>query len=224
MKHLLFAFASTVLFASSLSAQQDTVRTLVHVPKVRQVGLYIAPEFQYGQSNAAFTTFSGGSAMLILNNRFTFGATVQETINETFSPTGVSPLMMKSTFGGAKMEYTLHPSAAVHFTFPLILGMGTARADSLNERSFHTHNEGVHRDSMHGEFLVIQPGVQIEANLLRWVKLFAGVNYRISSAIGTTSILPTDALQGFGINAGLKIGLFDKPLRPLQWRKKKLKS
>ena len=55
---MLFSLATAVLFAGSLAAQQDTVRTLIHIPKVRQIGLYVAPEFQYGQSNAAFTSFA----------------------------------------------------------------------------------------------------------------------------------------------------------------------
>jgi hypothetical protein len=186
---------------------------LIHLSKIRNVGVYFAPEYQYGQSNAVFTSFSGGSFMLQFNHRFAIGLTRQETSSETFSPKGVAPLVLQSNFGGIKMEYTLRPASMIHVTFPLVLGGGEARADSLKTSEsggfHHENNENYTNSGLRGSYFVIQPGIQLEANMFRFAKIFAGANYRFASKVGSVSILPTDSLGGLGINAGVKIGIFD---------------
>ena len=67
------------------------------------------------------------------------------------------------------------------------------------------------------EFFVIQPGINLEANLVKYVKIFGGVNYRFTSKIvnsrnGNATVNDTiTAKQVSGITAtiGLKFGLFD---------------
>jgi hypothetical protein len=216
MKKFLFFLFVVVMFITKTNAQ-DTVRTLIHPAKIRNFGLYFAPEYQYGQSNAAFNSYSGGSGMVIFNKRLAIGVAAYESVTELFSPKGVAPLTLKTAYGGAKLEYTVHPDAAVHISFPLLVGMGEASMDSVDVKSTETNNEmhgmhGIRGDDsgMNGEFFVIQPGINVEANLLRNVKLFAGANYRIASKIGTAStIVPKDALIGFGISAGVRVGIFD---------------
>jgi hypothetical protein len=213
MKKFLFFLLATGLFVGKISAQ-DTIKTLIHLSKIRNVGIYFAPEFQYGQSNGAFTAFSGGSAMLQFNHRFAVGLTGASTSSESFSPKGVAPLLLQSDFGGIKMEYTVRPASAIHVTFPLVIGSGEARADSVRttietNSENENHQNGGRESGLSSAYFVIQPGVQIEANVLRFAKVFAGANYRIASKTGATSTLPTDALSGLGINAGIKIGIFD---------------
>jgi hypothetical protein len=219
MKKFLFFLFVVTMFATKTNAQ-DTVRTLVHPSKIRNFGLYVAPEYQYGQSNAAFNSYTGGAGMFIFNKRLAIGVAAYESVTESFSPKGVAPLTLRTAYGGAKLEYTVHPDAAVHISFPLLVGMGEASADSVrvesatetNNEMHGTHNEGSNgrNSGMSGEFFVVQPGINVEANLLSNVKLFAGANYRISSKIGTaTTIVPKDALSGFGMSAGVRVGIFD---------------
>lgn len=106
----------------------------------------------------------------------------------------------------------MRPNAAVHFTFPLVVGVGEASADSVWHRRGNMH--GIFGDrpvitGRDGSYLVIQPGVHLEANLIRYIKLFAGANYRITSEIGRASTLPNDLLQGLSFSMGLKVGFFD---------------
>lgn len=215
MQKLIFLALCSFFLSGNLVAQ-DTMRTLIRPAQISSVGLYLAPEFQYGQSNGEFTPYAGGSFMLLFNKRLAIGLTAQRSLRETFSPTGVAPLVLRSAFGGGKLEYTLRPDAALHFSFPLVVGMGEASADSMwyhrggmhgvfDDRPIHTGREG--------SYLVIQPGIQLEANLIRYIKLFAGANYRFTSSVGHASTLPSDALQGFSLSAGLKVGFFDLRLR-----------
>jgi hypothetical protein len=206
---LLLALTATVTVHS-----QDSVRTLIRPGKIRSVGIYVAPEFQYGQLDNTFTAFSGGSAMLLFNRRFAVGVTGQHLIDRSFSPSGVAPLVVRAGFGGGKLEYTLHPEKAIHLSFPLVLGMGMARADSVRASRpefMHDHNDGQFDGRRHGgsDYWVVQPGVQLEANLLRNVQVFAGVNYRISGgANNDNTTLSNNVMQGVAVNAGVKVGFF----------------
>jgi hypothetical protein len=107
-----------------------------------------------------------------------------------------------------------------------VLGAGMARVDSARSYSrfgsdFDHHgndsNSFQGRNNMNNSFFVVQPGLRVEANLSRFAKLYAGVNYRIatgSSSVtyplgATTSSLTNTQLSGVNFNIGLKLGWFD---------------
>jgi hypothetical protein len=196
-------------------AAQDTTHTLLKLTKPHSWGIYVAPEAQYGQVKSAFTSFSGGSAMLMINNRFALGITAQQSLNRNFSPKGISPLFLQSAIGGLKMEYTPKPTAAVHVTFPLLIGGGFAQTDSLGEnRAFNRfdgrdRDKGLNRNRGNG-YAIIQPGINVEANLLSFMKLFVGANYRFSIlSENNSALLTANTLQGVSVSAGAKVGIFD---------------
>ena len=85
-------------------------------------------------------------------------------------------------YGGLLIEPVLWNKNVVHLTAPTILGVGGAglrsnhfltreERDSLNrDRDFH------HDDS--DAFIVVEPGLSVEINLLRNVRLDLGATYR----------------------------------------------
>jgi hypothetical protein len=96
-----------------------------------------------------------------------------------------------------------------------MVGMGQASADSVNAKNYlHGRGDYTNRYNNNGNrFVVVQPGINLEMNLLRYAKLYVGANYRLSFLNDNqTALLPANTLQGFSINAGLKMGLFDYKL------------
>jgi hypothetical protein len=213
-KTLFVAFLLSVL--SFTVSAQDTIHTLLKLTKPHSYGIYVAPEVQYGQVKNAFTSFGGGSVMLMINNRFAFGVTAQQSLTNTFSPKSLSPLFVQAQLMGGKIEYTPNPTAAVHVTFPLMLGVGEVQADSIGEKNIfgfmenHGRENGFSKNRNGNGYAVIQPGINIEANLLSFMKVFVGANYRFSILTDNNSALLTaNTLQGVSISAGAKMGLFD---------------
>ncbi len=213
-----------VFTISFKSYSQDSIRTLVHLPKITHVGIYIAPEFQYGQLKGEFTSFGGGSAMLLFNKKFGFGVTMQHSIFLSYSPKGISPLDLMASYGGLKLEYTCNPNAPIHLSFPLVIGGGSARLDSATYFRSILPDTNTQGDRMHREFdqsvsrnnyFVVQPGVQVEGNLFRFLKLYAGANYRFAfeTYSSNSKLLPASTLQGLSLNVGLKVGFFDYTLK-----------
>lgn len=228
MKKNIFLMLTVALFsASTLFAQEDTMHTLVKLASPKYVGIYVAPEYQYGQAAGVFNSYTGGSAMFIYNKKLAVGVTAFRSAQENFAPAKVSPLLLRSAFGGVKLEYTLRPNSAVHVTFPLVIGYGMARADSItytprtwvkDSTDTDGHGKGNHNGGGYGrnnrgintDYFVIQPGIQLEANIFRTVKIFGGVNYRFGFPTETvTAPLANTTLSGLSANVGIKVGLFD---------------
>lgn len=183
--------------------------------KINYLGLYFAPEFQYGQLDGTFTPMGGMSMMLQVNKKWGIGMT-------GFAGRGsrTDTTQNGGHFGGLKLEYTPKPDARIHVSFPLMLGVGQAGGrgfgNNMGRRNGGNHggfdgnddrfdDEGTERRA----YAVIQPGISAEANLFRYAKVFVGANYRFAFNSDGYSA----ALQGFSTNAGLKIGVFDYALK-----------
>jgi hypothetical protein len=197
---------------------QDSTKTLFKLPKLNTIGFYIAPEFQYGQLKNNFTDFGGLSGMILFNKSFGIGFSMYKSLDRGYAPSGVSPLVLHASYAGLKFEYTLNPDNAIHISFPLTIGGGNASLDSASYVSRIPVRDSVGRRLPtlkprvpQNNFFLIQPGVQLEANLFKAVKLYAGVNYRFVLADKLTT-LPMNTMQGFSADIGVKIGLFGIPL------------
>jgi len=207
-------------FFANQGKAQDSTRTLIRMPKINTVGLYIAPEYQYGQINSKLTSLGGISAMAIFNEKFAIGATMNHTLVRDLQPINISgtttPLYLNVRYGGLKMEYTVNPHGLIHVSFPLTVGMGNASYDSI--RSFRTKDTTNRMNMMNqprngNQFFVIQPGIQFEANLMKVAKVYLGANYRFAFDQDNANTLSTKYMKGFGVYAGLKVGLFDYNLK-----------
>ncbi len=195
---------------------------------IKYLGLSIGSEFQYGSLAGEFTPMAGVSAMLHINKKFGIGVAGYRTVNN-FTPTALnanSLLNLNAMYGGLKLEYTPNPNSAVHVSFPLLIGGGMATVDSArNYRNSFGGFGGRDRDRFGGRdingretnFWVIQPGINIEANVIRFLKIYAGVSYRLAPSVNTekATALPTPTpsqLSGLNLSIGVKLGLFDYQL------------
>ena len=201
-------------FLSNAAQSQDSMKTLFATPKINTIGLYVAPEYQFGQIQNEFTHLSGFSAMMILNQKFSVGMSMNRTMSRNFSPKEVSPLYLNANYGGLKLEYTINPTKLVHVSIPLLVGMGNATTDSFAGSGVRTDSFRMGRAQIPGNrFFIIEPGIQVEANIMNYAKAYVGAKYRFSFDTGNTTNLDANSLKGFGIYAGLKVGLFNYNLR-----------
>jgi hypothetical protein len=214
------------------------------VKKVKYLGLSVGSEIRYGMLAGQFTPMAGTSVMLHINKKWGIGAAGYGTIDNSFAPTAINAaklLSLRSGYGGLLFEYTPKPNAAIHVSFPLLIGAGMASVDSVSNRNnrigFRRNGRNVGKDNygMNGRgnnngvgFVVIQPGINVEANVFRFAKIFVGASYRIvpsvmkEAATTTTASLPTPTasqLSGLNLAAGVRVGLFDYNLnRPKKTR------
>ncbi len=208
--------------------------------KLRYIGLSFQPEAMATKLASEGTGIAGGTAMLHLNRKWGIGLSGYSN-DRRFAPKALSStnaLALNTAFGGLKLEYTPNPNALIHVSFPLLIGGGMAQVDSLKNQTSKNGRDG--RDNWGrgnnnfrnngSSFFVVQPGINIEANVLRYAKVFVGASYRIVGGVTkenstTTSVLPSPTasqLSGVNLNFGMKVGLFDYDLqRPRTSRKEK---
>lgn len=206
----------TLLFIIIELNAQDTMMTLFHFNKINQFGIYVQPELSYGQSSGDQTLFGGGSTMIILNNKLAIGPAIQKNIIKSYSPASVTPLILNTMFLGGKLEYTIFPQSVIHLSIPLTVGCGFVDLDSLVKIKSYKDNKFKNqiKDTKISNIYVAQLGLNLETNLIRYMKFYIGGNYRIAAKINLIDPISEKALKGFSMNTGFKIGLFNYKLKP----------
>ena len=197
------------------------------IKKIKYLGLSVGTGVQYGALAGQLTPLVGMQGMLHLNKKWGIGLAGYGTAERNFAPTSLNAaraLSLHVGYGGLQLEYTPRPDAAVHVSFPLLIGGGVARVDSVGSRSNRNRNDDNDRNERNNQrdgfrngtgFFVVQPGINLEANLFRFAKIYGGISYRIvpttdpSNATTTLPVPSASQLGGIGFNAGLRVGLFD---------------
>jgi hypothetical protein len=91
----------------------------------------------------------------------------------------------------------------VHLNFPLEIGAGEIELDLKDSYE----NDQVIIPSEDAWFAYLEPGVAVEINLQKFIKLNLSAGYRFVSDVTFRNISEKD-LKGFTFTTGLKIGLF----------------
>ena len=107
---------------------------------------------------------------------------------------------------GMVTEYVVASNKAVHVAFNLFTGGGFTmqyeRDDWHDDHEFDWDGE---RDE--DWFFVVEPGVQVEVNLLKWMRFSPGVSYR--SVVNSNALGLSDSkLSDISYNVTLKFGKF----------------
>lgn len=107
---------------------------------------------------------------------------------------------------GFMTEYVLASSKAIHVNFNMLTGAGFTvqyQRNAWNE-DFNIDNHQAHDENW---FFVVEPGVQVEINLLRWLRFSPGMSYRFVNNSNAPGLKDSD-LQGASLNMTLKFGKF----------------
>lgn len=212
--------------STNLVTNTDSTKTLFANLKINTLGLYLAPEIQYGQLAGAFTGFRGGSAMLLLNNKFAIGINANSNFRN-FTPTDLNSaqaLRLQTHSLGLRLEYTLASHKLVHLSFPMTLGLGNASVDSVagtnatwDDHHFGSNSNRGLRNPNSTRFSYIQPGIHLDINVFKYGKFFVGAGYRfnIYNSENTAALvnLTNAQLSGLTFQTGFKLGIFGVNVR-----------
>lgn len=218
----LFLFNSFLAFSqkdslnSNRKALGEKTEYLFKTSKINKLGLYFAPEIGVGQLNSTSAPIAGASMMVLFNKNLGIGVSGHITGN----PKNNNELL-KLGYGGVKLEYTLKPNKKIHASIPLLIGAAYASNDSLpysNYRHIDRQSKDFEKNRYQhngSQFFIIQPGVNIEANLMKYLKIFGGINYRLATktnngrTINCGDTIAAKQVSGISATIGIKIGIFD---------------
>lgn len=175
-----------------------------------KVGFVVGPDAAYTQFKGKDVFLLGMSMGLILDHFFTVGLGGYGIIN----PGNLWYDNIKDGkggylyggYGGLKLEFRVLPKSPVHLNFPILIGGGGLVYNSwrLHNRNDNNYSgESLDWDS----FFVVEPGVMMELNLVKFMRLDLGVSYRYTpdlNLLNTSSGL----INNFNANIGLRFGKF----------------
>ena len=159
----------------------------------------------YGSLNSKFTRLNGKDAVLIggyggviFNGYFYFGIGAYGLVS-TSQFSGTYPeqnLDMHMGYTGLMMGFNVMPKKVVHFSAPLFLGVGNLE---LEHHDVFVENSA---------FLLIEPGLQLELNIVRFMKIGVGAGYRMVHSTNLRNPITDDDLSYWSGNFTMVFGKF----------------
>ncbi|NOQ27666.1 MAG: outer membrane beta-barrel protein [Bacteroidales bacterium] len=187
---------------------RDDINTIFSKENLKVTGGYISPEIKVGNVNEDVSLFVGGRLGMILNDHFTLGIAGYGLANNSnfkdLDPLSLNPdLRINMGYGGLLMEYTFFSNKKIHFSIPVVVGAAGIYIYEDDNNYFYNNYDDIENSAA----FVVEPGVNIEFNLFKFLKLDLGASYRI---VTQTSLvyLEDEDLSDLSINATFKFGFF----------------
>jgi hypothetical protein len=181
-KWIFLGFILFVTVSGTVHAEQQTLLQ----GGIEESGWYGGPVLKLGSINDYLSMFVGYSGAWVMNRRLSIGGGGYFLISDVY----FSGNKLNMGYGGLEVGYTVNPDALVHFTFGSLIGGGGVEL------------MGVGREA----FFIFEPAAGLEINVTKFLRLDAGVTYRLVSGVTHVSGLSDAALSGFTGEIALKFG------------------
>ncbi|MFC2102382.1 hypothetical protein ACFLS7_05260 [Bacteroidota bacterium] len=199
---------------------QDEIKTLFHKGKPHKkpaIGYFIGPEF-------AYTQFTGNKNVFLLG--LTMGVTFNHWVSVGLSGYGIvnsgniqydqlvyddfdkkwQSANLYGGYGGLLLEFLVIPKSPVHVSFPILIGGGGLtymyRPDYIDK-----YDWGGYQTVDWDAFFVIQPGVRVEFNIVKFFRIGVGASYRYTPDLDLVNT-SKNLINQFNANVSLKFGKF----------------
>ena len=204
-----------LLLLSAFAFAQESepeLKTLFGNGKITHGG-YGALSVGYSSIDSRNTLLVGGRGAWLINHRIGIGFSGTGFLSETsFDETLNSRYQLAGGYGGLFFEYIVNPSQPIHVSFPLTIGAGAATY--VRNNGVFSNDFGFYREEDSDAFFVIEPGIELEMNMLKFMRMAVGVSYRYTSNVNleysenNTLIGPAGMLRGINAGITLKFGKF----------------
>lgn len=209
MKKNQFLMILFLLWGMILTAQTDQtnyeMKTLFS-GKHKSNGFYVGLGGGYNPVMNKDGMSSSFKAAWIINHQFSLGINAVGFTNDFYwdHPVNTEFVCHSGGFGGLLFEPIIGSRFPIHLSFPITLGAGwIAKLDGRNFGNWET--EYFYNDS--DVFLIAEPGVELELNVLKFFRLGLGATYRITSSVQLENI-QKKPLEGVTAHVMLKFGKF----------------
>ncbi len=208
---LLAAFAG---FAQDKSGSQE-MRTLFGNNNNVSHGGYAAINVEYAQIDNKDAVLVGGRGGWIINHRLTIGiagkgiASSVSYLDDTLTEPDKEKYYLNGGYGGLLVEPIIMPFSPVHISIPVVIGAGGVaysykRHENWEDNYWETHDASA--------FFVVEPGLEINLNLVKFMRISFGGYYRITAGLSledpNDEKASSDLLNGFSTGISLKFGKF----------------
>jgi len=203
---LMVAVLMTVLTTNGI-AQNGNVKTIFK-GNLRSSGGYAALTNKFTTIRGDYANLGGFYGGWYINHKLMIGIGTAATTNNIKVPTQFStdPNQNRTyQYGqfGLVTEYVMNSDKPIHLAFHLFGGAGFTLQYQRDDWDHNSHNNV----SDENWFVVAEPGIQLEINLFKWMRLSPGVSYRATFGSDGRGMDDSD-LRGVSYNATVKFGKF----------------
>jgi hypothetical protein len=213
----------TILFllfatATNLSAQSIGESKTLFGSGIRHMDYFVSPSCQVGRIAGSDAVLPGLGVGVIINGNMSIGVNYRFIATEN-TPVGEPDgrLYLDQQYAGIRSEYFLSPGAIVHMGLRLEAGVGHTeldlkdpyeeRGDPWEERGDPYQEPGYDVPQGDASFAYLEPGIALEINVSRYLKLDVGAGYRFVGPMTFRSLSERD-LRGVNYSAAFKVGVF----------------
>lgn len=199
--------AALVVYSLKGISQDGNVKTIFN-SRLHSSGGYAAATNKFTKIQGEYANLAGLYGGWFINHRLMIGIGAAASTNNLRVPQQFSTDPNQSRtwqYGqfGLVTEYVMNSDKPVHLAFHMFGGAGFTLQYQRNEwdhsRDNHTSDENW--------FVVAEPGVQLEVNLFRWMRLSPGISYRATFGSDGRGLSDSD-LRAVSYNATVKFGRF----------------
>lgn len=217
LRGLLSALAiTTILFTGSAQDADRTPRTLFGGDDKTHHG-------GWGGPSAHYTTIMGHEALLVgarggwlIDHGITIGLaghglvtnvpnTDYDAHHMTFGNSLRRGSLFRLGYGGLLIEPIIAPMSPIHVSLPVLIGAGGCGYQTFS--SWPDDDDLFEFQDDYQAFFVVEPGIDLEINVIKMVRLGVGASYRYTTNIDLPET-PKDALHGFNVGLTVKVGSF----------------
>ena len=201
------SFGQETLIKIRKDSSTSAMKTLFKPHKLTSFGVSLQSQMLFGKGGPE----RGMGVQLHVNNKLALGIASFNSMNRKDDRNGMAP-ETRQRFTAFTMEATPMANKVFHLSFPLAIGriqQDKSMDDNLNAYPTYMSKPGhggrMNRNDMRGPgTLGVQPGINLEVNLFKYVKVFGGANYRFAFGEEKTG----DMSRAAG-TLGIKVGVFD---------------
>jgi hypothetical protein len=210
MKKIIFVLAAIFVFNYAFSQddekevklEDDGIKTLLGTD--HKVGGYAALNFHYTEIDGRQGMSVGAKGAVLIGHSFAIGLGGSGFFNDVTidKETGLYN-NLEGGYGGIFFEPIILPKLPVHISIPILIGVGGVAY--VNDYYYSYDDWGYVEDA--DAFVIVEPGIELEANLLKFMRISLGATYRYTSDILINN-KSKDILNGLSAGMSLKFGSF----------------
>lgn len=216
--------ASMLLLSSfSLKAQENEENKFKSIFKNKpSFGGYGIQQVGYTKINGLNTISLKIGGAISINKKLGMGFVISPffTENPEKKLSDGKQIGYNGAYGGFFLEPVFFYENPIHFSIPIILGGGSISMKNEYNNNYSTSStQGYNYEwsNRWEDYLIVEPGINMGINLMRFLKITAGISYRITTDVsldmvdsnGTrTTIFKKGEMNGLNIQLGFKVGIF----------------
>ena len=207
------------VFALPTFAQEDDDRREYYDNNPREVKTLFGPNAGhggYGAITLGYTQIDGRNGLLmggrgawVIGHGLGLGLGGYGFINDPqYDVADDLYYALAGGYGGFIIEPIILGRMPVHISLPILIGAGGVALTSYGEDIFASLDPYDAYFEGASAFFVAEPGVELELNLVRWLRLAFFGSYRYTTELVSVDNVSAAALQGWSAGITMKVGAF----------------